>query len=196
MTRVLCVTGSTRAQSHTRKLMGLLRSEIESAGGACKVLDLGETPLPIYNPDPSHPDPHQTQARELVLWADAFVLGSPDYHGSMSGPIKNFLDHFWLEFTGKLFGYVVSTHEKGLTVQDQMRTAVRQCYAWSLPYGIGFNGDEAFNGRGELVDDALARRLTMMAHDLVTYGGVIRDQLRADLARQPPTPGFANKLRN
>jgi NAD(P)H-dependent FMN reductase len=39
-----------------------------------------------------------------VIWADAFVLASPDYHGSMSGVMKNFLDHFWEEFAGKAFG--------------------------------------------------------------------------------------------
>jgi azobenzene reductase len=38
-----------------------------------------------------------------VIWADAFVLASPD-HGSMSGVMKNFLDHFWEEFAGKAFG--------------------------------------------------------------------------------------------
>ena len=35
---------------------------------------------------------------ELVKWADAFVLATPDYHGSMSGTMKNFLDFFWKEF--------------------------------------------------------------------------------------------------
>ena len=72
-----------------------------------------------------------------VNWADALILASPDYHGSMSGTIKNFLDHFWREFAGKTFAYVCTSHERGLTVMDQMRTAVRQCYGWSMPYGVG-----------------------------------------------------------
>jgi NAD(P)H-dependent FMN reductase len=72
----------------------------------------------------------------MVKWADAFILATPDYHGSMAGSMKNFLDYFWSEFAGKLFGYICSSHEKGLTVMDQMRTAVRQCYGWSMPYGI------------------------------------------------------------
>jgi NAD(P)H-dependent FMN reductase len=60
---------------------------------------------------------------ELVKWADAFVLATPDYNVSMSGSLKNFLDYFWSEFAGKTFGYIVASHEKGLTVMDQMRTA-------------------------------------------------------------------------
>ena len=56
----------------------------------------------------------------------------------MSSTIKNFLDHFWQEFAGKLFATIVASHEKGLTVTDQLRTVARQCYAWSLPYGDSF----------------------------------------------------------
>ena len=48
---------------------------------------------------------------------------------------ENFLDHFWQDFTDKLFAQVVCSHEKGLTVIDQLRTVARQCYAWTLPYG-------------------------------------------------------------
>ena len=55
---------------------------------------------------------------DSVAWADAFVLVSPDYHGSMSSVMKNFLDHFWEEFAGKVFGYICTSHEKGLTVMS------------------------------------------------------------------------------
>ena len=100
-------------------------------GAVTNFLDLRHTKLPIYDPDDS--SQNIQGARHLVEWADAYVLASPDYHGSMSGALKNFLDHFWEEFAGKTFGYICASHEKGLTVMDQMRTAVRQCYGWSLP---------------------------------------------------------------
>jgi FMN reductase len=45
----------------------------------------------------------------MVKWADAFILATPDYYGSMSGSIKNFVDYFWSEFAGKLFGYICSS---------------------------------------------------------------------------------------
>jgi NAD(P)H-dependent FMN reductase len=31
-----------------------------------------------------------TKIRDVLNWADALVLGSPDYHGSMSGILKTF----------------------------------------------------------------------------------------------------------
>jgi len=92
------------------------------------------------------------------------------------------LDHYWQEFAGKTFGYICTSHEKGLTVMDQMRTAVRQCYGWSLPYGISVNGEEDFNEAGEIVNSFLAKRLRMLARDLIVYGKLIRAQFLQDLS--------------
>ena len=96
--------------------------------------------------------------------------------------MKNFLDYYWEEFAGKTLGYICTSHEKGLTVMDQMRTAVRQCYGWSLPYCISVNGEQDFNEEGELVNGVLEKRLRMLARDLVVYGKVIREQFLQDLS--------------
>jgi FMN reductase len=103
----------------------------------------------------------------------------------MSGAIKNFLDFYWEEFAGKAFGYLCASHEKGLTVMDQMRTAVRQCYGWSLPYGVSFNGNEDFDGE-EIKNRTVERRLRMLARDLIAYGSVIRQQFLRDLESDTP----------
>ena len=122
MAKILGVVGSLRKKSHTRKMVRITLEYAEQFGGEVRTLDLAETPLPIYHPDLKERDAVQNQVAEMVLWADAFLLGCPDYHGSMSGPIVNFLDYFWHEFTGKLFGFVVASHEKGLTVQRKSRS--------------------------------------------------------------------------
>jgi len=96
-------------------------------------LDFAKEPLALYNPDSSHDHPDYSALKARVDAADVVALGTPDYHGSMSSAMKNFLDHFWREFAGKLFVTVVASHEKGLTVTDQLRTVARQCYAWTLP---------------------------------------------------------------
>jgi FMN reductase len=103
----------------------------------------------------------------------------------MSGALKNFLDHFYEEFGGKVFGYIVASHEKGLTVMDQMRTAVRQCYGWSMPYGVSINGPQDFTGH-ETVNARLSSRLRMMSRDLVVYGRLVRDQFMRDFGSNEP----------
>src|SRR5581483_82632 len=95
---------------------------------------------------------------------------------------KNFLDYFWAEFAGKLFGYICSSHEKGLTAMDQMRTAIRQCYGWSLPYGVSLDSRNDFDGQGALTNERVKHRLQMMTRDVVAYGPLIRRQFLEDLA--------------
>lgn len=64
---------------------------------------------------------------------------------------------------------------------DQMRTVVRQCYGWSMPYGISVNAQQDFNAKGEMTNVTLSRRLTMLARDLSVYGKLIREQFQRDL---------------
>jgi NAD(P)H-dependent FMN reductase len=141
--------------------------------------------MPLFNPDSDSSIQSDMKLQKVtndVNWADAYILVSPDYHGSISGAMKNFLDYYWEEFAGKTFGYICTSHEKGLTVMDQMRTAVRQCYGWSLPYGISVNGQEDFNKVGEVTNSLLDKRLRMLARDLVVYGKLIRGQFLQDLS--------------
>jgi NAD(P)H-dependent FMN reductase len=184
-TRILGVTGSLRKNSHsTRTLTILLEIAANKFGAEVNLLNLRETNLPFYNPGIAETDQlydNIKTATQAVDWADTFVLASPDYHGSMSGTLKNFLDHFWQEFAGKTFGYLCTSHEKGLTVMDQMRTAVRQCYGWSLPYGVSINSGQDFNAKGEIINSELSKRLNMLARDLIVYGKLIRDQFKKDL---------------
>jgi hypothetical protein len=95
--------------------------------------------------------------------------------------LKNFLDYYFNEFAGKIFVYLCASHEKGLTMMDQMRTAVGQCYGWSMPYGVSINGEQDFYTNGGIHNLLLAQRLEMLPRDLVIYGKLIRDQFNRDL---------------
>ena len=180
--RLLAVCGSTREHSFSGRLAIIALAAAREHGAETRLLDLNASNLPAYNPDKEDMDHEGLRvATEAVNWADAFLLASPDYHGSMSGAMKNFLDFYWAEFAGKLFGYVVASHEKGLTVMEHMRTSVRQCYGWSLPYGVSVHGEMDFDSAG-LSNAQVARRLRMLARDLVVYGALVRGQFQNDLA--------------
>ncbi|MDQ3961166.1 MAG: NAD(P)H-dependent oxidoreductase [Thermoproteota archaeon] len=181
---VLGVAGSTRQGSYSTRALKIALDHAKSHGAEVRLLELNRTVLPLY--DPSAPASKEVEhAAEAIAWADAFILASPDYHGSISGALKNFLDHFYEEFAGKVFGYIVASHEKGLTVMDQMRTAVRQCYGWSMPYGVSINGPQDFTGN-EIGNARLSSRLRMMTRDLVVYGRLVRDQFMRDFGSNEP----------
>ena len=185
--KILGVGSSMRRNSYGTKALKFILDMTKKYDTETRLLNLRETKLPLFDPDGSTEEgtslsDELRKITDYVIWADAFVLVSPDYHGSMSGVMKNFLDHYWEEFAGKTFGYVCTSHEKGLTAMDQMRTAIRQCYGWSLPYGVSINGELDFNTKGEIINDLLVKRLDMLAHDLITYGRLIREQFLKDVS--------------
>jgi len=190
--QVLAVAGSLHRTSVTRAVVLRIAEGLKAAGCIVDVLDFEAEPLPLYNPDTAYDAPGFDALQTRVERADVYVLGTPDYHGSISSAMKNFLDHFWREFAGKLFATLVASHEKGLTATDQLRTVARQCYAWTLPYGVSFAEQEEVNA-GQVVSDALKERLDMFVRDVRVYGALLARQRRTDLAGSEP--GFMARHR-
>ena len=210
--KILGVGGSMRQGSYNTLTLKLVLEEAKKYGVDAYMLELRKTDLPLYNPSGVLSDQTSSsynnnnnskhnynddleRITKTLKWADAFILASPDYHGSMSGALKNFLDYFWEEFAGKTFGYIVASHEKGLTVVDQMRTAIRQCYGWSMPYNISINGEKDFSN-GNVINSVLAERIKMLARDLVTYGKLIRRQFLQDVGDRKILDTFAAHYRD
>lgn len=179
--KILAVVGSLHRDSVTRAVIRQVAQQLAKAGCSVDTLDFEKEPLALYNSDVAHDLPGYAALQTRVEQADVIVLGTPDYHGSISGAMKNFLDHFWHEFAGKLFITIVASHEKGLTVTDQLRTVARQCYAWVLPYGVSFNEDDDVRG-GQIVSESFQKRLNMMIRDTKVYGQLLAKQRGADLA--------------
>ena len=181
---ILGVAGSMRSDSYSTKALKMALELAKKYDAKTTLLDLSKTVLSLR--DPSAPVSEQVEKlTKIVVGADAFILASPDYHGSISGTLKNFLDHFYKEFGGKLFACIIASHEKGLTTMDQMRTVMRQCYAWSMPYGVSVNGEQDF-ANGGLVNTEVSMRLGMMARDLVVYSRLIKERFARDLESSEP----------
>lgn len=189
--RVIGIGSSLRDNASSTRALSTALDFAKKYGAETRLLDLRQTRLPLYDPVENKSTQDIQQAQDDVLWADALILSTPDYHGSMSGVMKNFLDYFWAEFAGKTFGYICASHEKGLTAMDQMRTTVRQCYGWSMPYGVSLNDSEDFTD-GKM-NPKLESRLDMLARDLVVYGTILRQQFVKDLGDSDNT--FASRYR-
>ncbi len=189
--KLLGISGSMTTSSYSLKALEFVLNDAKNTHGSeIEIFDLKKNKLPFYDPKPDI-DPQITgiekenikKAKLMVQWADAIVLTTPDYHGSMSGVLKNFLDYFWKEFTGKTFGYICTSYEKGLTVMEQMRTVVRQCYGWSMPYGISTSSND-FDKEGNIINPKLIPRLQMLSRDITHYGKIIRDQFLSDVSNR------------
>ena len=193
--KVLGISSSMRESSFSATGLKITLEKIKDIGVEVEFLDLRTANLPMfYSSDNDENKTIISKVTDKVKNSDAFILATPDYHGSMSGSMKNFLDYYWSEFAGKLFGYICASHEKGLTAMDQMRTAVRQCYGWSIPYGVSINGEEDFDVNRNIINENLEARINMLARDITVYGKSIIKQFKEDLSGNEPNT-FASHYR-
>ncbi|AEH36082.1 NADPH-dependent FMN reductase [Halopiger xanaduensis] len=176
---VLAVNGSLRAESYTRTALRYVLRAAEDRGAETTLLDLREYDLPVYDPDVD--DREQGDAREvkrLVREADAVALGTPVYHGSYSGALKNFHDYCGFdEYEDTTVGLLASAGggSYGSTL-DHLRITVRGVHGWVLPHQVGirnassrFRADpDAIDGRAFREDD-LRERVEKLGRMLVEY---------------------------
>ena len=191
---ILGVSSSMREKSRSAIALAIALEAARARGAEIRLLNLRLIDLPLYRPDIQVESPTVLQMRQQTRWADAMLLASPDYHGCMSGVMKNFLDFHHRDLTGKLCGFLCTSHEKGLTPIEQMRLAVWQCYGWSLPYGVSIHPENDFDQHGKLINPRLQSRLAMTARDLVVYGPMLHEQFKRDLASDEADT-FAAKYR-
>lgn len=174
---VLTVLGSRRPDAKIRQLASLANTAAEAAGARVTTLDLAEVELPVmhWGDERQASDPTIARVRALAEQADAFVLATPEYHGSMSGALKNWFDFLYPELAGKLCGVLVTVGGAGGT-GDMSATAVRNsaswCHAFTLPYHVTASERDFVDG--ELTNDRVIDRLQRLGHDLVRYGVPLR----------------------
>jgi chromate reductase len=89
--RILAVSGSLRESSYNTSL---LRAAIEAAPDGVELeLWAGIGELPFYDEDLEHDAPESVRRlREDWAAADAIFFSTPEYNGSVPGPLKNAID--------------------------------------------------------------------------------------------------------
>lgn len=179
--RVLAVCGSCDPGSKTMKALRLAAGAVSAAGADVEVLDLRDYPLPIlFSP---HAPPGSDAAVDAVKAkfreADALLIGSPEYHGSYSGALKNLLDLMGFEeFEGKMVALVgVAGGALGATnALNHLRTVCRQLHSWVLPDQVSVaHSSDAFDAAGRPTDAGTAKRLQDLGVQLVKFALLHRD---------------------
>jgi chromate reductase, NAD(P)H dehydrogenase (quinone) len=90
--RVLGLSGSLRRDSHNRALLRAAAAALPSGAELVEWDRIAE--LPAYDEDlDAAPAPEPVRAlREAIAGADAVLIATPEYNGSLPGALKNALD--------------------------------------------------------------------------------------------------------
>ena len=107
--RIPVLVGSVRRGRQTIRVARFARSRLERSGADAPLLDLRELDLPIME-ERLHrrddPPPGLRGFSAAIRDADAVVVVSPEYNGSMPGVLKNALDYIHGEWYRKPVGIV------------------------------------------------------------------------------------------
>ncbi len=184
--RVLLLSGSLRDPSHTYTNLKYLEGLLRKRGVSTHLWDLFSDPLPIHNPE-FHRNPHANKFEvvrrlaHLADLADAFVWGTPVYHDSFSGILKNALDNLNThQFHHKPVALISNGGMRSSAEPcDQLRIVAHGLLAIAIPTQVvTVDSDfEYFQGRFVIVNPLIDDSFTRLTGELIAYSISLR-QLR------------------
>ena len=171
MVKIVGIGGSLRPHSYSQQALKVAASKVEALGAQMEILDLRQMELPFCNGEDEYPDyPDVLRLRDTVKLADGLILATPEYHGSISGVLKNALDLMDFEqLDGKVAGLVsVLGGQPNSNALNDLRLIMRWVHAWVIPEHIAIGQSwKAFDSEGKLVDEKLSQRFDSFAQSLV-----------------------------
>jgi FMN reductase len=171
MVKIVAIAGSLRPGSTSQMALNLAAQRVEALGAEVEVLDLREMRLPFCNGGDEYPDyPDVKRLQEAVSRADGLILATPEYHGSVSGVLKNALDLMSFDqLSGKVTGLIsVLGGQPNSNALNDLRIILRWVHAWCIPEQVAIGQAwKAFSSEGKLLDEKLSQRFDQFAQSLV-----------------------------
>jgi FMN reductase len=152
---------------------------IEELGAGTRLFGPDDLQLPFYAPEQSGRTPKAMRLVDALRAADALIVATPAYHGSMSGLVKNALDYAedlrddprpYLD--GMPVGCMVcaSGSQATVTTLVALRSVVHALRGWPTPLGITLDSTASlWDERGRLVDPKARSSLHTLAGQLVDF---------------------------
>jgi len=171
MVKIVGIGGSLRPNSSSYQALAVAIQRVQALGADTQVLDLRQMQLPFCNGDKEYPDyPDVMRLREAVQEADGLILATPEYHGGVSGVLKNTLDLMSFDqLSNKVTGLIsVLGGQSNSNALNDLRVIMRWVHGWVIPEQVAIGQSwKAFDKDGKLLDDQLSQRFDQFAESLV-----------------------------
>jgi FMN reductase len=175
--RVTGICGSLSANGATKKALKIALQGADEYGAETTLLELRDLNLVFYGSVPHDeypPDVHRL--RQTLKDSQGIILATPEYHGSLTGTLKNMLDLMSIEeFETKIIGLigVAGGHIGAINSLNTMKTICRNLHCWVLPQEVSIaNSAQAFNDDGCANDPDIEERLRNVGRQVVKFVSV------------------------
>jgi NAD(P)H-dependent FMN reductase len=183
--RIIALAGSLREKSYTRRAVEIAVEGARDVQADAMLIDLRQLKLPFCTGEGTAAEayPDVGRLRHEVRSAQGVILGSPEYHGSFSGVLKNALDLTDLEdWQGKVIALIgVSGGSAGPgSALVGLRTVGRGLAAWVLPSQVSIASvHKAFDESGQPHSPDVVKRLKQLGGELAYYARLHAEDRRA-----------------
>lgn len=194
--RIVCLSGSLATGSRTEHIVRWCAAEAGRLGASATLLTGPELEFPLFRP--SQPRPAEVRRYlALLTGADGVVLGSPTYHGTLSGLLKNALDYVQdLEsaappfLDGRPVGCVaVSSGEQGAAATlATLRTVAHALRGWPTPLGVVVSSGRDLDADGVPRGDKLVTQLRLMLGQVLPMAALNQRRRRRAAERSAARP--------
>ena len=171
MVKIVGIAGSLRPDSYSHMAVKVAIQKVADLGAVVEILDLRQMQLPFCDGGTEYPNyPDVKRLQDTVNSADGLILASPEYHGSISGVLKNTLDLMSFDqLSGKVTGFIsILGGQVNSNTLNDLRVILRWVHAWSIPEQVAIGQAwQAFTPEGNISDDKLSKRLDQFALSLV-----------------------------
>ena len=172
--KVLGICGSLRQESLTWKCLEKALEGAEERSAEIELINLRDFDLGFCGQDQEGKDIELL--RKTVKESQGLIWGSPEYHGCLSGVLKNALD--WMSFDeieGKMIGLVgVSGGQMGAVgALAAMRNIGRVLHGWVVPHEASVSQVAAeFDASGKILNPATEERLKEVGRQVARFANL------------------------
>ena len=177
--RITGICGSLTADGATRKALAIVLQGAAEYDVEITLLELRDFDLVFYGsvPPEEYP-PDVLKLRQALKESQGIILATPEYHGSLTGSLKNMLDLMSIEeFETKIIGLVgvAGGHIGAINSLNTLKTICRNLHCWVLPQEVSIaNSGQVFDDDGTVNDSALEERLLNIGRQVVKFVSVQR----------------------
>ena len=175
--KITSVCGSLSKTSTTRMALSTVLRGASEYDVTTKSIELRDYELVFYGAVEEEDYPSDVfRLRTELKESQGIILGTPEYHGSLSGALKNMLDLMsGKDFEGKIVALVgvAGGHLGAINSLNTLRTIGRNMHCWVLPQEVSIADSFAvFNDDGTLNDPAIENRLLDIGRQIVKFASL------------------------
>jgi FMN reductase len=175
---VVGIGGTERDGSVTEACVREALRAAELEGARVVLFGARALDLPMFRPTVRARPRRVTNLVHAIRQCDGVVLGSPAYHGDLSGLLKNALDYLedlnddprpYLD--GRAVGCIACAYgdQATATTLTSLRNIVHALRGWPTPLGVTVSSSCAVAPDGAIVDQQIRDRLQLLGRQVVEF---------------------------